>query len=110
MLNAQSDNLFAARPCPSCHPQGVSPPTIGPYAVLGALGQGGAGYVLRARSAEGQDLAIKVLRRLAPDALARFERERRLQSALGFDKGFVPLLDAGDSPHGPYIVMPFLPG
>ncbi|HZU98615.1 MAG TPA: protein kinase [Planctomycetota bacterium] len=88
----------------------MAPPTIGPHVVLGALGQGGAGYVVRARSPQGQDLAIKILRRLAPDALARFERERRLQSALGFEKGFVPLLEAGDSPQGPYIVMPFLPG
>ncbi len=88
----------------------MPPATIGPHVVLGALGQGGAGYVVRARSPQGQELAIKILRRLAPDALARFERERRLQSALGLEKGFVPLLEAGESPQGPYIVMPFLPG
>src|SRR5581483_12298266 len=28
----------------------------------------------------------------------------------GAAEGFVPLLDAGDSPHGPWLVMPYVPG
>jgi hypothetical protein len=68
------------------------------------------GVVYRARSPEGE-VALKVL--LKPDAreaLARFERERRLLASLAEEGGFVPLLDAGDSPHGPFYVMPLLQG
>ena len=43
-------------------------------------------------------------------AILRFERERRLLASLGEEEGFVPLLDFGDSPRGPYLVMPFLGG
>src|SRR5262249_51642863 len=45
-----------------------------------------------------------------PEAFARFERERRLLEALGEAEGFVPLLDAGSTSAGPYLVMPFLEG
>jgi tetratricopeptide (TPR) repeat protein len=83
---------------------------VGGYAILEEIGRGGMGVVLRARSPEGREVALKVLMRLTGDRLARFERERRLLSELGESDGFVPLLDAGESPRGPYIVMPFLPG
>ncbi|MBI3724766.1 serine/threonine protein kinase, partial [bacterium] len=82
---------------------------IGPYEVLGEIGRGGMGVVVRARSPGGTVVAIKqLLQARKPDAVARFERERRLLSELGEKDGFVPLLDAGVTPHGPYIVMPFL--
>jgi tetratricopeptide (TPR) repeat protein len=68
------------------------------------------GVVYRARSPEGRDVAIKVLARTSPAALERFERERRLLASFGEASGFVPLLDAGSSPQGPYIVMPLLTG
>jgi tetratricopeptide (TPR) repeat protein len=46
------------------------------------------------------------------DAVARFERERRLQAALGETEGFVPLLGTGIARDGRqfFLVMPFLPG
>jgi serine/threonine protein kinase/WD40 repeat protein len=84
---------------------------IGPYEVLGNLGRGGAGVVLRARAPDGRQVAVKVL--LRPDAAAsaeRFERERRLQAALGEAEGFVPLLDAGVDAGRPYLVMPLVVG
>ncbi len=34
----------------------------------------------------------------------------RLLGSLGEAKGFVPLLDSGDGPTGPYVVMPLLTG
>ncbi|MEZ0230682.1 MAG: protein kinase [Planctomycetota bacterium] len=84
---------------------------IGRYEVTAELGRGGAGVVYRATDAEGFAVAVKLL--LDPrgaERLARFERERRLLAALGEAEGFVPLLDAGTSDQGPFIVMPFLPG
>ncbi|MBI3725152.1 tetratricopeptide repeat protein [bacterium] len=84
---------------------------LGPYEVQEEIGRGGMGTVYRARSPDGRDLAVKVLA-FAPTAteVARFERERRLLDTLGAAEGFVPLLDAGVSAQGPYLVMPFLAG
>src|SRR2546421_2691121 len=81
---------------------------LGPYEIEGEVGRGGSGLVFRARSLEGRVVAIKLLQRRDPAALGRFERERRLQASFGEGEGFVPLLDLGDAPQGPYIVMPYL--
>src|SRR3954470_928910 len=69
------------------------------------------GAVYRGRAPDGRDVAVKVITGQATaDLLARFERERRLLAELGEQAGFVPLVDAGSSPTGPYLVMPFLAG
>ncbi|MCO5167820.1 MAG: serine/threonine-protein kinase [Planctomycetes bacterium] len=83
---------------------------VGPYEVLGPLGRGGAGVVLRARSADGREVAVKLLRSMSPAALLRFARERSLQAQLGLAEGFVPLIDAGAGPSGPWLAMPIVPG
>src|SRR5205823_3627351 len=83
---------------------------IGPYETEREIGRGGMGVVVRGRGPDGRDVAIKLLLHANVDAVARFERERRLLGSLGENEGFVPLLDAGDSQRGPYIVMPFVPG
>ncbi|MBI3723591.1 tetratricopeptide repeat protein [bacterium] len=83
---------------------------IGPYETIAELGRGSAGIVSRARSPDGRVVAVKLLRRTGPESLARFERERRLLATLGEREGFVPLLDAGESKEGPYLVMPLLAG
>lgn len=83
---------------------------IGPYRVLATLGQGGVGVVLRALAPTGQPVAIKVLLEANPKAVARFERELRLQRQLAQDAGFVPVVDAGQCERGPYVVMPLLGG
>ena len=83
---------------------------IGPYELTRTIGEGGMGHVYAGRAAGGGEVAIKVLLRGGTDATARFERERRLLASLGEADGFVPLLDAGATPNGPYIVMPFVPG
>jgi serine/threonine protein kinase len=59
---------------------------FGPYAILGALGQGGMGAVYRARDTRLERVvAIKVLLdrwSLDPEHVARFEREARLLASL----------------------------
>src|SRR5437870_2361824 len=83
---------------------------VGVYEVQEQIGEGGMGVVFRARSPDGRDVAIKVLRARPGTATARFDRERRLLATLGEEDGFVPLLDVGESQQGPYLVMPFLGG
>src|SRR5688572_14082797 len=59
---------------------------VGPYEVVGKLGQGGMGEVYRARDARlDRDVAIKILPELFaqdPERLARFEREAKALAAL----------------------------
>ena len=59
---------------------------IGPYEILGPLGEGGMGEVYRARDAKlNRDVAIKVLPELFsadPDRLARFRREAQVLASL----------------------------
>ncbi len=83
---------------------------FGNYEVMGQLGAGACGTVLRVRARDGRELALKRLERADPHALARFDRERRIQAALGADEGFVPLLDAGAVDGHAFLVMPLLEG
>jgi WD40 repeat protein len=56
-------------------------------------------------------VAVKLLSAQAHGtALERFRRESRLLVELGQEGGFVPLLDQGDCPAGPYLVMPLIRG
>ncbi len=81
------------------------------YELLEAIGRGGMGTVFRARARDGRIVAIKLLEgEASPNALARFERERRLQADLGEEAGFVPLLDADLADEMPYLVLPLLEG
>ncbi len=84
---------------------------LGRYDVLSELGRGGMGVVVRARSPEGREVAIKLLQKVqSSDALQRFAREERLLHSLGEDQGFVALIERGESPHGPFLVMPLIAG
>ena len=59
---------------------------IGPYEVIGLIGQGGMGEVYQARDTKlDRDVALKVLPEAFtadPDRLARFEREAKLLASL----------------------------
>jgi len=65
------------------------------------------GVVYRAQDPSGRQVAVKLLQ-ARRESMSRFAREARLQDQLGETEGFVPLLDMGVSPHGPYLVMPLL--
>ncbi len=60
--------------------------TIGPYSVVGLIGQGGMGEVYQARDTKlDRDVALKVLPEAFtsdPDRLARFEREAKVLASL----------------------------
>ena len=60
--------------------------TLGPYAIIAKIGEGGMGQVYRATDTQlGRDVALKVLPEAFtsdPDRLARFEREAKVLASL----------------------------
>ena len=60
--------------------------SLGPYQIVGKLGEGGMGEVYRARDSKlGRDVALKVIPEtfaLDPDRLARFKREAQVLASL----------------------------
>jgi serine/threonine-protein kinase len=75
---------------------------VGRYILGPVLGEGATGVVYRA---EGEDVAVKVLRAGDPVAEQRFAREARLARAAE-SRHLVPVLEVGER----FIVMPYYPG
>jgi len=87
------------------------PRRLGPYVVHGHMDRGGPGRVLRAWAPDGRDVAVRLFEGGAAAAeLAAFARGYALRADLGAEAGFVPVVDAGESPSGPYLVTPYVPG
>ncbi len=100
------------------------PAQIGPYEVLGVLGRGGMGVVLRVRRADlGREYALKVIHTgegsdaggAVPsdavfEAVTRFKREARAQAKLAGHPGIVGVHDAGEHDGRPYLVMDLIEG
>lgn len=86
---------------------------LGRYDVVGELGSGGMGVVIRARHRQlGRDVALKVLRddRQHREDRLRFDREARLAASLS-NPHSVTIYDYGRSEDGEaYCVMEFLHG
>ena len=81
------------------------PTQIGPYRLEALLGSGGIGAVYRARAANGDLVALKVLTPppgASGELLARFEREARTAARLNHP-GIVRVLNVGRA--GPYAFM-----
>jgi len=88
---------------------------IGPYRVLGPIGHGGMGVVVRARRADGhytQDVAIKLIDpALRSEAVLRRFRDERQILAMLEHPHIARLLDGGTTPEGaPYLVMELIEG
>ncbi|MFC6703931.1 serine/threonine-protein kinase [Flexivirga alba] len=85
---------------------------IGDYELIRKIGEGGMGVVYKALDADGQAVAVKVLRaHIAHDRGAR-ERLRREVSTLVRVKSphVAPFLDADVDGDNPYLVTSFVPG
>src|SRR3954447_15452036 len=85
---------------------------FGSYEVLERLGEGGMGNVFRARSPQGEPVALKVIRaELARDATfrARFDREART-AAMVRHPHVVGLVDVGEQDGVPYLVSSYVAG
>jgi serine/threonine protein kinase len=86
--------------------------TIDKYQVLGKLGEGGMGAVLKARRADGQIVAVKVLlNRLAANEefLKRFYREARLGLTMDHPN-VIHCLEVGEANGRHYMALEFVDG
>lgn len=95
-------------------PATLLPERIGPYQVLGILGEGGMGRVYLARESHPpRDVALKVVRGLSSSALARFRREIELLAQLEHP-GIGRLYAAGEDAAGglplPWLALELIRG
>lgn len=80
------------------------------YEILGEIARGGMGVVYRARDSRmGRDVAIKVLSKAEPQALARFEREAAVLASFRHPN-IVAIHAAGTEQATPYLVMELVEG
>jgi predicted Ser/Thr protein kinase len=83
---------------------------FGSYTILGPLGSGAMGTVLRARDLAGREVALKLLATTNDaSAVARLEREAQVVATLK-DPGIVGVHSAGEFEGRPYIVYELVQG
>ncbi|QGV78231.1 serine/threonine-protein kinase [Streptomyces ficellus] len=88
------------------------PAWIGPYRLLGLLGEGGMGRVYLARSEGGRTVAVKlILRQLAQDGefRQRFAQEVSAARRVG-GRWTAPVLDADTGAAVPWVATGYIPG
>jgi serine/threonine protein kinase len=86
--------------------------TVGSYRVEALLGIGGMGRVYRAVGADGEPVALKLVRGdIAEDSIfrKRFEREARIAQQIE-NPHVVPVLDTGEHEGVPYLSQRFIEG
>jgi serine/threonine protein kinase/tetratricopeptide (TPR) repeat protein len=112
-LNTPAALLFG-HAAPAAAPASLIDATLGPWRIVGKIGQGGMGVVYRAVRADAafeREVALKVVG-LAPTsaALDRFRLERETLARLDHP-AIARLLDGGTTPEGhPYFVMELVDG
>ena len=102
---------------PSAVPEGSlgAAGRVGPYRLVGKLGEGGMSEVFLGLRDDGEfvrRVAIKLIRRevLTPETMRRFETERQILASLDHPS-IARLLDAGRTADGlPYFVMEYIEG
>ncbi|HET8773775.1 MAG TPA: protein kinase [Thermoanaerobaculia bacterium] len=87
---------------------------LGPYQIIGTIGEGGMGVVYRAKDTRlGRDVAIKVLTQVAVsdrERLVRFEQEARATGMLNHPN-LLTVYDVGrDAEDNPFLVTELLEG
>ena len=88
------------------------PDRLGPYRLLGQIGEGGMGVVFMARDASEQTVALKVLRSVvAEEPLARRRLAREVETMRRVRSPYVAeVIDADLAGDMPYIVTRYVPG
>ena len=110
----ESAGIFLQTPAAALHSPLLAPGArLGPYQILGLLGEGGMGEVYRAKDTRlERTVAIKILREHLsgnPQLRERFEREARAISSLSHPH-ICPLYDVGHQDGIDYLVMEYLEG
>ncbi|HVS30556.1 MAG TPA: protein kinase [Thermoanaerobaculia bacterium] len=86
---------------------------LGPYRIVGLIGEGGMGAVYRAKDTRlGRDVAVKVLTAVTmsdKERLARFEQEARATGMLNHPN-LLTIYDVGSSEGAPFLVSELLEG
>jgi len=88
------------------------PDRLGPYRLLGRIGEGGMGVVYVARDASGRTVALKVLRSVAAEEpMARRRLAREVETMQRVRSPYVAeVIDADLAGDMPYIVTRYVPG
>jgi serine/threonine-protein kinase len=113
-LLAEASGTLLAEDPPAPPQRDLAAPTVPGYEVLGELGRGGMGVVLRCRDLDfGRDLAVKLLPdgyRDCPDLVRRFLEEARVMGRLQHP-GVPPVHALGRLPDGrPFFAMKLVKG
>jgi serine/threonine protein kinase len=100
--------IDSATPCPAPLLSGTA---LGPYEIIGLLGNGHHGTVYRALDRESRtDVAIKTLNQLNFKDLIRFKAEAQTLAKLSHDNVIAFKRYVADSAIGPLLVLEYLPG
>ena len=107
----------ATRTADDASPAGIAaaalPAAVGPYRIVGRLGEGGMGAVYRAEQTHPirRTVAVKVIRAevASEQVIARFEAERQALARMDHPN-VAKVLDAGADRGRPYFVMELAPG
>ena len=111
-MGVMSDSRTPRRPPAAADPRLEALAEDSGYEVLGRIGAGGMGIVYRGRDADGNDVAIKMLRHEIADdprARERLAREVAAQQRVR-DDNIVRILDAELESSDAFVVTEFIPG